>query len=764
MTKNRSRLYLYFTLALGCELLLFTIDVVLYYAKSPYILSWLALFKDILAITVFAVIYSFSRDYFKSTSSIENNADGSGLWIEPVEILKKGTTYLLLMIVVLSLMSTVMSPATFSFEQAQETKVLVAGSLYAVIKSHIVSLSLATFLSFGLIALERLVLFRRLQNTKTNFLTTIGLLLLGALASLGTFPGEQPNIIAGILLGVGGAMMLTNIFRLSWIMPMSRRDKLRSIFLVISILVALGSLYGAFEAGIMLLAFSNSSAFFWFAISIFLGAYLSTAFLSLLFYLPTSEAIEKKAAEVRNLYAMSKFITDVFDEEKIYSSLVNYASESFGNGASVWFDIYQPYSLEAKLSPSKMNEERELASKLPTVQFQENQSGGGLFKTVSQQNIDLKTIHDFSKSSQFIWSGILAEKRPVRIDDVLLDKRLNPEASTKKSLALRLRSQLSQKSRGEIASMVSVPLIARSKIIGVLHVSKDVEYGFVKEDIELVTTFADQAAIAIDNSRLIRELIDKKRLEQELSVAQKIQLKLLPQSAILVPGFDIDGVSYPAYEVGGDYYDFAQLNEGTTVLDAGVVIADVSGKGTSAAFYMAEMKGIFQSLCRIYPDDPKSLLIRANEAITKGLDKGAFVSALYAVIRSSDNSVLVANAGHCPPAFVHSKGSGVLRMSGLALGLDKSNGCELFKRAVSEQRIFMKPGDVLVLYTDGVIEAVSRNGDQFGYENLLSTVEKSKEKSAFEIKGDIFHAVNAFTADGGSVNDDLTIVVIKLNA
>jgi serine phosphatase RsbU (regulator of sigma subunit) len=307
-----------------------------------------------------------------------------------------------------------------------------------------------------------------------------------------------------------------------------------------------------------------------------------------------------------------------------------------------------------------------------------------------------------------------------------------------------------------IGSIVSVPLMARNKLIGVLCVAKDVEYGFVKEDLELITTFADQAAVAIDNSRLIRELIDKERLQQELLVAQKIQLRLLPQSQPTLNGFQLDGVSYPAYEVGGDYFDYVQI--GTHSTTVGIIIADVSGKGTSAAFYMAELKGVVQSLARIYPNSPKEFLCKANETIARGLAKASFISALYGIIDAERNLLHLSNAGHCPAIVVQADEAKLVKMKGLALGLDKG---PLFSRHISEAHIELNMGDVVVLYTDGVIEAVDKHGEQFGYERLMDVVRLARQKNASEIKNDIFNAVNFFTNDGGAVRDDLTIVVLK---
>ena len=143
--------------------------------------------------------------------------------------------------------------------------------------------------------------------------------------------------------------------------------------------------------------------------------------------------------------------------------------------------------------------------------------------------------------------------------------------------------------------MVVVPLLSHEKVLGVLYATKDMEYGFDKEDVELISAFADQATIAIENSRLIEKSLERERLIREMMLAQDMPRKLLPQSLPGVVGVDIDALSSPAFEVGGDYYDFTMLDEH----HLGILVGDVSGKGVSAAFYMAEMKGIFQSLSKI---------------------------------------------------------------------------------------------------------------------------------------------------------------------
>jgi len=744
MQKNTRLTYVLFLALLIGEVLHLAIDIGLFYAGEAraYLISFGILFlKDFLACVVVVSNYVLIRRQIESHALPDAVA-----WVEPEDAFKRGAILIVLIVAFLAVYSTIFNPSDFNPDE--EVLAAAPQTIYTVFKSHLTVLTFGTYLLSLFIVAERLILFRRLKNTKSNFILMAAFLALGSLAMIGAKKGDRLNVLAIAFLSVAGLMMLVNLFRLSWILPIRRDEKIRAIFLVPLIIGGIVIGINGLHLDEHLTAYSFSVSIFLEGIAIFGTLYLIVTLFSLLFYLPTSEAFERKSSEVKNLYAMSKFITDVFEEEKIYDSLVSYAREACGGSSSVWFDMYHPYSNDARQSESLT------ASKLPNLQWRDLKGEQGFFKTVAQQNISLEAIQRFSSKADFIWKQVAEQKSIVRIDDVENDVRFGAPSSAVKQFWRRVKS--SPASSNGIGSIVSVPLLARNKLIGVLCVAKDVEYGFVKEDLELITTFADQAAVAIDNSRLIRELIDKERLQQELLVAQKIQLRLLPQSQPKLNGFQIDGVSYPAYEVGGDYFDYIQIDEQHRTL--GVVIADVSGKGTSAAFYMAELKGIVQSLARIYPHSPKEFLCRANETIARGLEKASFISALYGIIDTERNLFHLSNAGHCPAVVVQGDEARLIKMKGLALGLDKGT---LFSQHVSETRIELNIGDVVVLYTDGVIEAVDKHEEQFGYDRLMEVVRLSRKKTASEIKNDIFNAVNFFTNDGGAVRDDLTIVVLK---
>jgi serine phosphatase RsbU (regulator of sigma subunit) len=287
--------------------------------------------------------------------------------------------------------------------------------------------------------------------------------------------------------------------------------------------------------------------------------------------------------------------------------------------------------------------------------------------------------------------------------------------------------------------------------VGILYVTKDTEYGFFKDDVDVISAFADHATIAIENSRLINKSIERERLLREMLLAQEMQRKLLPQVLPQFDALELHAVSTPAFEVGGDYYDVLQLNDRLL----GVVVGDVSGKGVSAAFYMSEVKGIFQALGRLYPS-PRDFMIKANEALASSIDKHSFISLIYAVVDVTSGTLTLSRAGHCPMLHVSNGVASYIRPSGMGLGLSKDS---TFADSIEECSITLCPGDVCVFYTDGVTEA-RRGDDEFGYERLRDAVLDSGSKSAMALKEDILGTVRSHV-DQQAYDDDLTLVVLK---
>ena len=256
---------------------------------------------------------------------------------------------------------------------------------------------------------------------------------------------------------------------------------------------------------------------------------------------------------------------------------------------------------------------------------------------------------------------------------------------------------------------------------------------------------------------LLVEQDEKRRLEQELQIARDIQMSLLPHGALKVPGMSVAALCAPAREVGGDYYDFLPLADGRV----GLLIADVSGKGTSAALYMAELKGLMLSLSRIHTS-PRALLIEANDIIANHLDSRSFITMTYAVIDRAAGTLTCARAGHTPFMRIVSgdRRVEVLAPDGMVLGLNLDRG-ERFERCLEELTLPIAGGDLLFFFTDGVSEAMDSEGACFGESRLSTFLAAHADLTPEAIRDRLVEDVATF-AQGQPQHDDITMVILKI--
>lgn len=255
---------------------------------------------------------------------------------------------------------------------------------------------------------------------------------------------------------------------------------------------------------------------------------------------------------------------------------------------------------------------------------------------------------------------------------------------------------------------------------------------------------------------LLREQADKERLEEELRIARQIQMSLLPaQGAVTMPGIRIAALCLPAAEVGGDYYDLLPLSD----TRLGVLVADVSGKGTSAALYMAELKGLVLSLSRIYAS-PAKLLVEANRILAANLDSRSFITMTYAVVDMVEGTLRYARAGHNP--IIHLEAASgktrVLVPQGLGLGMDRG---ERFEEILEEAVTPLRKGDIFLFFTDGLSEAMNGRAELFGESRLRDIVESAEGLTSEEIKEKILFEIRGFVGDAAP-HDDMTLVVLKV--
>jgi hypothetical protein len=287
-------------------------------------------------------------------------------------------------------------------------------------------------------------------------------------------------------------------------------------------------------------------------------------------------------------------------------------------------------------------------------------------------------------------------------------------------------------------ALLAVVMLAGLLLLGMIANWRGEEFHFTPED----------------EPAHIRRIKERVRLQKELEIARRVQLGLLPKRQPSVAGFDVAGICIPALEVGGDYFDFVDLQDG----NLGIAVGDVSGKGVPAAIYMTLTKGILQSHAG-EETSPKKVLSKVNQLMYRTIERNWYVSMFYAVLDSQRRLLRFARAGH-NPGIVFRTGESearLLQTAGIGLGLD---GGELFNKTLVEGELQMSSGDTLVLYTDGFTEAMDAHLQEFGEERFLDLLHRNKNGTSEELVHRIIESVRDFAADQPQ-HDDMTLVVLK---
>ncbi len=294
-------------------------------------------------------------------------------------------------------------------------------------------------------------------------------------------------------------------------------------------------------------------------------------------------------------------------------------------------------------------------------------------------------------------------------------------------------------------SEIAIPLRVGERIVGVFTASHPEVDGFPRQQRRILQAFCDHVAVAVNNARFLRtERAERAALDREAQEARAIQQALLPKSSPYIPGFAISGLSVPARAVGGDWYDFLPFPDGRW----GIVLADVSGKGTAAALLMSATRGMFRSLAEACCT-PGEVLTKLNQLMVNDFPAGKFVTLVYAVLDPATQSVVFANAGHLRPLLIDERGESFLDVErGLPLGLSCSD--------YSESEIRLSKGSKLIFYSDGITEAENAGDEEFGL-CRLSAHALRPDASAITIVDE----VRTF-ANGNSVRDDASVVFLSV--
>jgi len=303
-----------------------------------------------------------------------------------------------------------------------------------------------------------------------------------------------------------------------------------------------------------------------------------------------------------------------------------------------------------------------------------------------------------------------------------------------------------------VCAGLMVPLVFQDRLIGVLNLGeKKSGKPFNRQDIDLLHAVANQGAVAIENARLFQENLEKQRMEEELNIARDLQTSMLPATCPQVLGFGIAATSIPAREVGGDFFDFIEMGEDKL----GFVVGDVTGKSVSGALVMSASRSIFRMLSeeKLTVGD---IMIRANKRIKKDIKSGMFVALLYAVLDSSARVLRLCSAGQTQPIYFSPK-TGEARL--METEGDKFPLGILDEADYQETRVLLEPGDRIVFYTDGIVEAMNEKSEIFGFERLLEVVQEARSMNAESLLKEILDKVNGFSG-GAAQHDDLTVIVV----
>jgi len=325
-------------------------------------------------------------------------------------------------------------------------------------------------------------------------------------------------------------------------------------------------------------------------------------------------------------------------------------------------------------------------------------------------------------------------QKPLLINDIVADQRF---------AGINLET-------AKIKSVLSVPLKAKNKLIGLLSLFNKKGQDFSAEDLRLLSIIAMQSAQTIENARLYEEERKLLALEEDLRTAKNIQASLLPKENPQIPGIDIVGAYLPAREVGGDYFDFIPIDDRRF----GIAIADVSGKGTSAALLMANLQASLRGQALVN-QSVKDTVTKINFMLSRFIDRGKFITLFYGILDVKDRIFTYSNAGHDFP-FLFTKDGDLrtLEKGGIILGMFENSAYE-------EETIQLKPGDSMLLYTDGITEATNEKDEMFEKARLLKLLKDNQDISARELSQKIIDDVLTF--QGASVQgDDITLVIVRV--
>lgn len=559
------------------------------------------------------------------------------------------------------------------------------------------------FLMMAFAAWKRLILYQ-----KSKWLLRLWAFFeIGLLISLvyNSFKVPLVEWLYGTMLGIFVIVGLVLSGNMKWVAFLNFRQKWTSLLLLL--LTVFYLMYIFYTNSSWSENISNDTPYFTdykyhifiLSLIVFVTVYSIFSFLVILFNLPTTSVFEQKLEEVVNFQRISQSIQTEQSEESVYNILLETSVSSVFADAA-WLEI-NSNAHEHKLFT---------------------------YKITDKESYD---IINHLKSHNV--KGVL---------DQGSEKTRN------------LSKHLASLKGSRFRSILAFPIYVKGQNIGTLALLKELPESFNKEMTKIVSTFSNQAGISIENFRLMEEALQNERYKEELKIAKMVQKSLLPTILEQDQDFEIAAFSESADEVGGDYYDTLRIDKHLI----SIIIADVSGKGTTAAFHMSQMKGIFHSLAQ-RDIEPKDFMIQANQALVNCLERGSFISATYFIINTQTKTIRYARAGHCPVLYycAQKKSSQYFKDKGVALGMVRNKSYSSF----IQSNVFQyNAGDIMVLYTDGITEAKDGKGEEFGYERLVKVVNEANGMAPLQIQNHLINKLYEFSGTS-NIDDDYTTMIVK---
>lgn len=433
---------------------------------------------------------------------------------------------------------------------------------------------------------------------------------------------------------------------------------------------------------------------------IFASVYFDRIAFSLLLTLPSATIIDRQVSEKNSLSLMSRIMTSIDNIDELLAQVVGVVHTVTG-ATSVW------------------------------IEMNSGEKATSVFNITPAQRAALDRYGALTAVTAQV-------RRPVYIESIAEHVQLR---------------QVYNEVSSFLKSLIIVPIDLDGSRIGTLFVAHSDAFALDHEQLVVLSAIAGNTSLAIQNYRLFANLIHKERYEQELYLAREIQQKLLPRNYKVPEGFDVAGYTSPALEVGGDYYDFVTLANGHFC----AIIADVSGKGMSAAMYTAELKGIVLAVAS-ESISPVDLLCRINKAIYGSLDRQLFIT--MAAVEIGGDTLRFARAGH-NPFLIRKEGQATfLQPKGIGIGLTSS---VIFDKTLEMGEVTIAPGDVCMLYTDGINEAMNNDREEYGTDRLQFLIEHTAKNNTAEfILGEVIRDIAEY-AGSASQQDDMTLLAICRN-